>query len=294
MVKLVAREYANHDRSDNDFPYLRTFDPWIGHSYAGGVGSGGGNNQESTSEAMQSWGGLFLLGQAMGDADLTALGAMGYAIESDATREYWLDVHGDFLKDNYTHPIVGILWNGGRVYATYFSGDPAWIHGIQWFPMSPMLNYLVEDYAVARKDFLHMMKRRKEKEGKTSYSSMGSTLGNIVLSYVQLFEPGYVAKELDSLYKKKDPVMHDVHTGALTYFNTHSNRKLGRIQWDFHMSIPTSCVYYNKISRKRTYAVYNAADTEQIAVVYNKGQKLGGIVVPPRSLVVTETINPNL
>ena len=28
MAKLVAKQYANWDRSDQDFPFLRTFDLW--------------------------------------------------------------------------------------------------------------------------------------------------------------------------------------------------------------------------------------------------------------------------
>ena len=88
MLELVAKQYANWDRTDLEFPYLRTFDIWNGHSYAGGVSSPGGNNQESTSEAMQSWSGLFLLGEAMDNSDMTAAGAMGYAIERLAVKEY--------------------------------------------------------------------------------------------------------------------------------------------------------------------------------------------------------------
>ena len=74
MAKMVAMEYANwqHPGDTPDvnspdaisMPFLRTFEPWIGHSYAGGTGSGSGNNQESSSESIQGWLGLVLLGQA--------------------------------------------------------------------------------------------------------------------------------------------------------------------------------------------------------------------------------------
>lgn len=90
MVKQVAKEYANWDRADTSYPFLRTFDIWDGHSYAGGFSSPGGNNQESSSEAMQPWSGLFLLGSMLGDPDITAAGAMGYSVESLATEEYWI------------------------------------------------------------------------------------------------------------------------------------------------------------------------------------------------------------
>jgi endoglucanase Acf2 len=55
MAKLVAKEYANWDRTDTNFPLFRTFDIWEGHSWAGGTSSAGGENQESSSEAMNSW-----------------------------------------------------------------------------------------------------------------------------------------------------------------------------------------------------------------------------------------------
>ena len=97
MLRLVAKQYANWDRDDPRFPFLRTFDIWAGHSWAGGLGSPGGNNQESSSEAMQSWIGLYLLGTMLDDAKMTAAGAMGYAIESRATMEYWFNQHGDIL-----------------------------------------------------------------------------------------------------------------------------------------------------------------------------------------------------
>lgn len=54
MATFVAKAYANGDRSDTRFPFLRTFDIWEGHSWASGVSSQGGNNQESSSEAVQS------------------------------------------------------------------------------------------------------------------------------------------------------------------------------------------------------------------------------------------------
>ena len=53
MLRLIAGDYANWNRADRRFPFFRTFDPWAGHSFAGGLGDGNGNGQESSSEAMQ-------------------------------------------------------------------------------------------------------------------------------------------------------------------------------------------------------------------------------------------------
>ncbi|RYF59106.1 MAG: hypothetical protein EOO39_33555, partial [Cytophagaceae bacterium] len=44
IARKIAKQYANWDRTDPNFPWMRTFDPWVGHSYAGGTSSGNGNN----------------------------------------------------------------------------------------------------------------------------------------------------------------------------------------------------------------------------------------------------------
>ncbi len=85
---------------------------------------------------------------------------MGYATKSRAKMEYWFNPHGDNWPANYKHPVVGMVWSGGNAYGTYFSGDPAWIWGIQWLPMSPAMAYLVEDPAFAKKSFSDILPRR--------------------------------------------------------------------------------------------------------------------------------------
>jgi endoglucanase Acf2 len=70
ILTMIAKQYANWDRADGNFPFMRTFDPWMGHSYAGGVSSPTGNNQESTSEAMQSWHALFFLGAQLNNTGM--------------------------------------------------------------------------------------------------------------------------------------------------------------------------------------------------------------------------------
>ena len=46
MLRLLAKDYAHWKRDDPLFPFLRTFDPWAGHSFAGGMVDGNGNGQE--------------------------------------------------------------------------------------------------------------------------------------------------------------------------------------------------------------------------------------------------------
>ncbi|RLP77241.1 hypothetical protein D9V32_01945 [Mycetocola tolaasinivorans] len=150
VATLVAQQYGNWDRTSRDYPYLRTFDAWSGFSYAGGFSSPGGNNQESSSEAIQSWAGLYLLGVALGNDEMRDTGAMGYVTERAAIREYWLNTGGVF-PEQYKYSTSGIVFDSGQAFATYFSGDPAWIYGIQWLPTAPWLNYLGWDRTAATK-----------------------------------------------------------------------------------------------------------------------------------------------
>ncbi len=285
MARLVAKEYANWDRTDLSFPHLRTFDVWEGHSWASGLSSGSGDNQESSSEAMQSWGGLFLLGTMLKDKEMTAAGAMGYAQESRAASEYWFNVHGDNFSKNYTHPIAGMVWSGGILYGTYFSGDPAWIFGIQWLPMSPMLSYLVKDPDYARQSIRTMLAELKAKKGSDTISSMGPALGNVILGAIQQVNPDWAAEQMDLLWDNNDPVAHDNDTPGLTYYFTHANRMLGAIQWDYHMSLPTSCVYYNPQTKVTSYVAFNPGATAQDVNVYKGNVKVGTIHVPAGALV---------
>ncbi|WP_156027470.1 glycosyl hydrolase [Mycetocola saprophilus] len=164
VATLVAQQYGNWDRTSKDYPYLRTFDTWSGHSYAGGFSSPGGNNQESSSEAIQSWAGLYLLGVALGNTQMRDAGAMGYVTERASVREYWLNV-GGALPASYKHSTTGILFDSGQAFATYFSGDPAWIYGIQWMPTAPWMNYLGWDRKAATKQLDDMFALRPDNLG---------------------------------------------------------------------------------------------------------------------------------
>jgi endoglucanase Acf2 len=243
MATRVARQYANWDRSDTNFPYLRTFDPWAGHSYAGGQSAGNGNNQESTSEAVQSWGGLFLLGEALSNEAMRATGAMGWALETAATRLYWLNADGDLLPPAYTQSVVGILFNGGQAYATYFSGDPGWIHGIQWLPPSPLQAHLALDPAFSATRYQQMRAERTAAEGTATVSSMGASLGNVALGYLQQFDPEWAVAEFEALWLAGDAVANDNGNSGATYYQAHANRQLGRRRWDLRTDVPAAAVY---------------------------------------------------
>jgi hypothetical protein len=161
MATLVTQDYGSWKRGDPQFPHLRTFDTFLGRSNAGGFSSQGGENQESSSEAVQSWFGEYLLGTALGNADMQAAGAMGYVTERATVRQSYMDAVGGADASNphgpsvwpaqFTSPWVGILNDRGPTYSNYFSGDCLWTAGIQWMPTGQELNYLGWDPDFARK-----------------------------------------------------------------------------------------------------------------------------------------------
>lgn len=302
MATLVAREYANWDRNDKRFPFMRTFDLWAGQSWAGGTSSRGGENQESSSEAVQSWAGLIYLGQALGDQEMTATGVMGYAIETQATLEYWFNSGGDVFPPEWKHPITGMVWSGGKVYGTYFTGDPAWIYAIQWLPASPMLSYLVRDPVFARRCYENMCEdyeaheqsdaAKSPKKGKNPHvarratiKSFGPGLGSVMLGYVLMYDPDWAAEQLDVLWNEPgDKIAHDAGEMAIMYYQAHAMRSLGRVDWTCHTSSPTSMVYINDKTKVRSYIVWNPQLVFETVDLYEANQPIGKMVAAPKAL----------
>jgi len=190
MATLVNKQYANADRDDERFPYLRTFGTWTGHSNAGGFSSPGGNNQESSSEALQSEAGSFLLGTVLGDERMQATGAMQYVVERAAVLEYYQDASGNpasasydgdgAFPESYGHAQAGILFDSGQAYATYFSGDPAWISGIQWMPTAPWFSFFGRDPGLSRAIAAQMMAERPEVVGREG--TVGGNVGRVQMA----------------------------------------------------------------------------------------------------------------
>lgn len=137
--RLLMRDIASPDRKDASFPYLRYFDPYGGHSWAGGITLfGDGNNQESTSEAVHAWYAMALYGRTIGDRDLENLGTWMFAQESQSAKVYWLngEPKAPSLPASFQYPMVSILWGGKADYATFFDPSDQAIRGIQFFPVS--------------------------------------------------------------------------------------------------------------------------------------------------------------
>ena len=296
MARLVAKEYANWDRADTSFPFLRTFDIWEGHSWASGFSSATGQNEESSSEDMNSWVGLFLLGNQLGDSVMTAAGAMGYAVESTAVNEYWQDMYQTNLPASYGKGGVGIVHSDSVQYGTFFSGDPAWIYGIQWVPANHWNNYLCRDKVFANWQLTNMWNERvvASAHGINGFTltdannavSQGEYLGNYMLGYQTLFDSDGVAALFDAAYATNAAIATGPNWSGATYYFTHALRGLGNQDLNYYTSLPTSQVYYNSRTGQRTYAIYNPAPTNQTAMIYSNSIPVDSVTALAGKLTV--------
>jgi len=283
MARLVALDYANPYKSEpltsnlspfaSSFPRFRTFNPYLGHSFAGGMGNeGNGNGQESSSESMQGWGGVWMLGAALGDEDLMEAGIYGYTIEARGTAEYWFDRgrrNIDYTK--YLHPYCCNLTMQGVGWWTWFSGDPVWMHSIQWLPISPILqNYLTEDRAFARWDYTQMYAAKEVGNYEAPTGGLGdeSGLGNVCLSYLALFDPDSAAYVWTRMRQMGKALAKNPDTGGITYLLAHSLRAYGHQDHSIQANYPLAAAFTDSITGKTTYAVYNATN-EELTVTFS-------------------------
>lgn len=146
MVDALVRDIAA-DANDSYFPKLRVFDAYVGHSWASGFAPfADGNNQESSSEAVNAWYATYLWGKARGDRTVADRAQWLFAREADAAQNYYVgfDRTRPELK-GYNHAIVSLLWGGKLDYATFFDASPAAKLGIQILPVTPASEYLGEN-----------------------------------------------------------------------------------------------------------------------------------------------------
>jgi len=146
MVNMLIRDCANWNRNDPMFPFLRNFDIYAGHSWAGGwANSWSGNNQESTSEAVHCAAGIAKWGMETGNDTLTNLGMMMYTTETQAALQYWFDVDEEVYPAGFPVGYTAIHWGTGGVYQTFFSGLAEHIHGINYLPATAYSLYFGAD-----------------------------------------------------------------------------------------------------------------------------------------------------
>ena len=304
FARLLAKNFANYDREDKRFPRFRTFDLWRGHSFADGNGFPDGNNQESTGEAVNSWAGIILLGEALGDAELTAAGVMGYSFETRANVEYWFDPHGDVFPSTYKHKACGMIWCHSIVWGTWFTASPAWIYGIQWIPSAPHAafydrqpNLINQAYADVVRELNAFEEREATKKPGSvkkaaNIKTLGGELGSYHLGFLMHADAPRVVTEIDRLWAEPgDKVAHNEWMLNI-YYQASALTDLGRVDWTAHGNSPASVVYANEAKKTRTFIAWNPTAMPQTVQFFEGTKRLGKLEAAPHSIASASRLTP--
>ncbi|MBW4042255.1 MAG: 1,3-beta-glucanase [Acidobacteria bacterium] len=199
VIDLLAADIAS-PTAQQGLPALRVYDPWAGHSWASGYSPfADGNNQESTSEAVNAWNGLALWAQVRGRTDVRSTADWLLANEAAAAKAFWLapDLRA---FPGFQHSFVSLVWGGKRDSATWFSADPAAKLAIQLIPMSPAADYLRTSRTSMRAD---LAEARASKTGLfADYLLMDEVLAGGSKSAALRALAALPAKEIDSANSK--------------------------------------------------------------------------------------------
>jgi endo-1,3(4)-beta-glucanase len=151
-ILVMVRDIANPSTKDPYFPVNRHKDWYMGHSWASGIAVPGGKpnflgrNQESTSEAVNAWYAVSLLGHAVKRDDVRDLGLALLATELKSAQTYWhARSHSDIYPAGFAAgKAVGMLWSSMAQQQTWFGVATYFIHGIQMLPVTPVSEALLE------------------------------------------------------------------------------------------------------------------------------------------------------
>lgn len=205
-INLLAADISNYDPTDKNFPLRRNFDPYASHSWAAGLAPfADGNNQESSSEAIQTWNAVALWGDLTKNKDLSGSGRWLLAQETATATKAWrkVDTSDNNLK-NYTSPLTSLSFGGKRTYATFFSDEPNTKLAIQLLPLNPMMAVFEQDDANIA----------KQVNAATTNDNFNVALGDYILMYSALDDP---ARALKALAQQQNKFIDDGN--SRTYMN---------------------------------------------------------------------------
>ena len=276
MVDLLVADIATPRRGGSDFPFLRNYDPYEGHSWASGIGLGPfGNNQESSSEAVNAWAGLILWGEVTGDRQLRDLGVWLYTSEIASIQHYWFDLNRQVLPPEYLNTEVSMLFGGKYAHNTWWIDEPRQIKGINVLPVTTASLYLGKDPKYVKSSLAELPLQSK------AFSSRGGKQPDppdiwqdIFAKYLALAEPSEALKQWN-------------RWGAVEFGDTRSHtlhwllslQRMGTA--DLSVTADTTLFsVFRKPDGAKTYLAYNAGSAP-ITVHFSDGVQLA---VPPRTL----------
>ena len=279
MVNMLIRDANSWDRNDPLFPFLRSFDAYAGHSWAAGHAAfAEGNNQESSSESMNFATAAFLWGEVTGQDHIRDLGVYLHTTEITAVEQYWFDIDDAVFPAEYPHLAIGMVWGGKNVHATWFGGDPEFIHGINLLPITSGSLYLGHHPEYVLANYEEIVTERSGQPTKWKdlfWRYLALSDPNLALSYYYA-DPGDDPTDFDDYF--------DGESKANTLHWLYNLKKMGHVETSIVSDIATYSVFKD-LNNDLTYIAYNADPVER-TVKFSDGFTMN---VPPKEMVTYST-----
>ena len=268
MIDLLVADIATTKRGSADFPFLRNFDPYEGHSWASGIGMGEmGNNQESSSEAINAWVGLILWGEVNGDKALRDLGVYMYTTEAQAINHYWFDIHHLVLAPEYKNIEASMLFGGQYAHNTWWIDDPRQIKGINLLPLTTASAYLATDPEFVKRNVASLKPEIATFEARGKRVNPPDIWQDLFAKYLGLADP---AAGLASWNRWGSFELGDTRSHALHWLL--SLQEMGTP--DFSVTANTTLYgVFRQADGRKTYLAYNAGKTP-LDVTFSDGKTL--------------------
>lgn len=304
MIEMMIRDYANPSDNDSEYCRFRAYDLYEGHSWAGGYADNdSGNNQESASESLFSWVSMYLWGVLTENEVYRDAGVFGFTNEMEAVEQYWFDYDKDNWIEAWPYDVVGQVYGGINFYGTFFGGQPLYVYGIQWLPISEYLTYygmnqtrcaeiyqgLLADTDIA----MDKAVKAANKEGKSQeeidkmlkeYPQADTGWQHITWPFLSQTNPNLAL----SKFLENDTKVQKTDT-ANTYWFIHAMKELGVKTTDIIATGDCSAaVYYNKNTNKYTATVWNPTNETKVVSFNNPSGKIGTATIGAKALVSFE------
>ncbi|WP_339311430.1 discoidin domain-containing protein [Paenibacillus sp. FSL M7-0896] len=269
MVDELIRDYANPSKTDPKYPYFRNFDPYEGHSWAGGYADNdSGNNQEAAGESLFGWVGQYMWSTLTGNTAFRDASIMGFTTELRAVQQYWFNYDQDNWLPGYTHKTVGQIYGSSNFFGTFFNGNPVYVYGIHWLPTAEYLTSYGFDTAKAA----------------GLYSGFVADNGGPEPDWYHIVWPIQALSDPQAVLNKWNPALPQQNELFNTYWFVHNMATLGSRTKDIWAENGYSATVYKKGSAYRAL-VWNPTNAAITVTFRNSGGVTGSAVVEAKKLV---------
>ncbi len=279
MINLLIRDAASDDRNDTQFPFLRNFSPYAGHSWANGFATFPfGNDQESTSESMQFASSLIHWGTLTENDAIRDLGIYIYTTEQTAIEEYWFDMHQRTFKPGYGYSLASRIWGNGYDNQTFFTSDIAAAYGIEMYPIHGGSLYLGHNTTYAQSLWAEISSHT----GILSNEANPHLWHDTYWKYLSFTDPQAAIDLYDSY---PDRSLKFGISDAQTYHWLHAMNALGTVNATITADYPIAASFTK--NGEMTYVAHNYSDAP-ITVTFSDGYALD---VPANEMVTSRDID---